>query len=147
MLSFNEQDNSDILKVLVAADELLLHELVDYLQTYLVENKADWMEQNFELIHRTSFQYNNLLELQKFCTNFMARSPDKIFKSLDFTSLPEKSLVSLLKRDDLRMKEIEIWEHVLKRGLRKILRSLQILQLGRMMNSKRWKILYKLAYL
>ena len=35
--------------------KLLLHELVDYLQTYLIENKADWLEQHFELIHQTSF--------------------------------------------------------------------------------------------
>ena len=75
------------------------------------------MEQNFELIHRTSFQSNSLLELQQFCTNFMATSPEKVFKSLDFTSLPEKSLVQLIKRDDLQMKEVEIWEHVLKWGL------------------------------
>jgi hypothetical protein len=47
----------------------------------------------------------------------MAKSPEKIFKSLDFTSLPEKSLISLIKRDDLQMREIEIWEHVLKWGL------------------------------
>ncbi|CAB4429976.1 unnamed protein product [Rhizophagus irregularis] len=117
ILSLDEENTSDILKVLVAADELILHELVDYLQTYLIENKADWLEKHFELIHRISFQSNNLLELQKFCTEFMAKSPDKIFESLDFTSLPEKSLVSLLKRDDLRMKEIEVWEHVLKWGL------------------------------
>src|SRR5688572_13154975 len=75
------------------------------------------MEQHFELIHRTSFQSNNLLELQQFCTNFMAKSPEKIFKSIDFTSLPEKSLVQLIKRDGLQMKEVEIWEHVLKWGL------------------------------
>ncbi|CAB4429975.1 unnamed protein product [Rhizophagus irregularis] len=117
ILSLDEENTSDILKVLVAADELILHELVDYLQTYLIENKADWLEKHFELIHRISFQSNNLLELQKFCTEFMAKSPDKIFESLDFTSLPEKSLVSLLKRDDLQMKEIEVWEHVLKWGL------------------------------
>ncbi|CAB4429978.1 unnamed protein product [Rhizophagus irregularis] len=117
ILSLDEENTSDILKVLIAADELILHELVDYLQTYLIKNKADWLEKHFELIHRTSFQSNNLLELQKFCTEFMAKSPDKIFESLDFTSLPEKSLVSLLKRDDLRMKEIEVWEHVLKWGL------------------------------
>jgi hypothetical protein len=102
---------------LIAANELLLNELVDYLQTYLIENKVDWIEQHFELTHRTSFQSNNLLELQKFCTEFMAKSPDKVFQSLDFTSLPEKSLISLLKRDDLQMKEIEVWEHVLKWGL------------------------------
>jgi hypothetical protein len=101
----------------MAADELLLQELIDYLQKYLIENKLEWMEQHFELIHRKSFQSNNLQELQQFCTNLMAKSPEKIFKSLDFTSLPEKSLISLIKRDDLQMKEIEIWEYVLKWGL------------------------------
>ncbi|EXX63175.1 uncharacterized protein OCT59_018311 [Rhizophagus irregularis] len=119
ILSLNEQNTSDIFKVLVAADELLLNELVDYLQTYLIDNKANWIEQHFELAHRISFQSNNLLRLQKFCTNFMAESPDKVFELLDFTSLPEKSLISLLQRDDLQMKEIEVWEHVLKWGLTK----------------------------
>jgi len=61
-----------------------------------------------------SFQSNNLLELQQFCTDFIVKSPEKIFKSLDFTSLTEKSLVSIIKRDDLQMKEIEVWEHILK---------------------------------
>src|SRR5437764_4765461 len=102
---------------MVAADGLLLHELVDYLQNYLVENKLEWIEQHFELIHRTSFQSNNLQELQQFCTSLMAKSPEKIFKSFDFTSLPEKSLISLIKRDNLEMNEVEIWDHVLKWGL------------------------------
>ncbi|GES90301.1 BTB/POZ protein [Rhizophagus clarus] len=42
-----------------------------------------------------------------------------IFDSLDFTLLTEKSLISLIKRDDLQMKEIDIWENVLKWGLEK----------------------------
>ncbi|EXX59141.1 hypothetical protein RirG_191620 [Rhizophagus irregularis DAOM 197198w] len=117
ILPLNDQDNSEIFKILLAADELLLQELVDYLQTYLIENKFEWMEQHFELIHRTSFQSNSLIKIQQFCTDFMVKSPEKIFKSLDFTSLPEKSLVQLIKRDDLQMKEIEVWEHVLKWGL------------------------------
>ena len=74
------------------------------------------MEQHFELIPRTSFRSNNLLELQQFCTDIMAKYPEKIFKSFDFTSLPEKSLVSLINKDDLQMKKVEIWEHVLKWG-------------------------------
>jgi hypothetical protein len=111
------QDTLEIFKILLAADELLLQELVDYLQKYFIENKSEWMEQHFELIHRTSFQSNSLLKIQQFCTNFMASSPEKIFKSLDFTSLPEKSLVQLIKRDDLQMKEVEVWEHVIKWGL------------------------------
>ncbi|GES93499.1 hypothetical protein GLOIN_2v1782772 [Rhizophagus clarus] len=118
ILSLNNQDTLKIFKLLLAADELLLQEVVDYLQKYfIIENKTEWMEQHFELIHRTSFQSNSFLELQQFCTDFMANSPEKIFKSLDFTSLPEKSLVQLIKRDDLQMKEVDVWEHVLKWGL------------------------------
>jgi hypothetical protein len=102
---------------LIAADELFLQELIDYLQEYLIKNESIWIEQHFEFIHRTSFQINSLLELQKFCTELMAKSPEKIFNSLDFISLSEKSLIQLIKRDDLQMKEIEIWDHVLKWGL------------------------------
>jgi hypothetical protein len=113
----DDKDNSEIFKILLAADELLLQELVDYLQTYLIENKSEWMKQHFELVHRKSFQSNSLLPIQQFCTNFMAQYPEKIFESLDFTSLPEKSLIQLIKNDDLQMKEIEVWEHVLRWGL------------------------------
>ncbi|CAB4438890.1 unnamed protein product [Rhizophagus irregularis] len=116
IISLNEQEPSETLKILAAADKLHLQELVDYLQEYLIENKVEWMEQHFELIHRTSFHSSSLLELQKFCIDFMAKSPEKVFKSLDFISLPEESLVSLIKRDDLQMKEVEVWDHVLKWG-------------------------------
>ena len=97
VLSLYEQETSDIFKVLFAADELLLQELVNYLQKYLIENKSEWIEQHFELTHQTSFRSNNLLELQRFCTDLMANSPEKIFNSFDFISFAEKSLVQLLK--------------------------------------------------
>ncbi|PKK64275.1 BTB-domain-containing protein [Rhizophagus irregularis] len=115
ILSLNEQKTSDFFKVLAAADELRLQELVDHLQKYLIENKSEWMEENFEFTQRISLQSNNFVELQQFCANFIAKSPEQIFKSL--TSISEKFLISLIKRDDLQMKEIEVWEHVLKWGL------------------------------
>ncbi|GBC40645.2 BTB/POZ protein [Rhizophagus irregularis DAOM 181602=DAOM 197198] len=118
-ISLNDQEPSEIFKVLVATDQLLLQELIDYLQKYLIENKSEWIEQHFELVYRTSFLSNSLILLQQYCTNLMAKYPEKIFKSIDFTSLPEKSLVSLIKRDDLQMREIEIWEYLLKWGLEK----------------------------
>jgi len=102
---------------LAAADQLHLQELVNYLQKYLIENKVEWMEQHFGLVYQTSFQSDYLLELQEFCIDCMTKSSQKMFKELDFTSLTEKSLISLIKRDDLQMKEIEVWEHVLKWGL------------------------------
>src|SRR5438270_13456739 len=105
--------------MLAAADHLRLQELVDCLQQYLIENNSKWVEQYFELIHQTSLQSDSLLELQQCCTNLMAKFPEKIFKSLDFISLSEKSLISLIIRDDLQMDEVEIWEYVLKWGLEK----------------------------
>ncbi|GBB87264.1 hypothetical protein RclHR1_01370023 [Rhizophagus clarus] len=117
IFSSNGLDTLDIFKVLIAADELYLQELVDYLQNYFIENKSEWIEQNFELTYRTSFQSNNFSVIQQFCTDLMAEFPEKIFKSLDFTSISEKSLISLIKRDDLQMREVEVWEHVLKWGL------------------------------
>ncbi|EXX77703.1 uncharacterized protein OCT59_029343 [Rhizophagus irregularis] len=119
ILSLNGQNVSENLELLAVADQLQLQELVDYLQKYLIENKSMWIKQHFELTHRTSFQSSNLLELQQCCTDIMANTPEQVFSSLDFTSLPEKSLVSLIKRDDLQMKEIEVWENVLKWGLAK----------------------------
>ncbi|EXX61734.1 uncharacterized protein OCT59_029104 [Rhizophagus irregularis] len=116
IISLNEHEISEILHILAAADQLHLQELVDYLQKYLINNKVKWMEQHFGLAYRTSFQSNSLLELQQFCIDCITKSP-QIFKSFDVTIFSEKSLTSLIKRDDLQMKEIEIWEHVLKWGL------------------------------
>ncbi|GBB84235.1 hypothetical protein RclHR1_10860005 [Rhizophagus clarus] len=117
ILSLNERDASDILKILLAAEELLLQELVEHLQNYLIESESEWLEQHFVLIHRTSLQTDSLIKLQKFCMDFMEKSPEKIFKSLDFTSLSDRLLIQFIRKDDLQMKEIEIWEHLLKWGL------------------------------
>ncbi|RGB37310.1 hypothetical protein C1646_757077 [Rhizophagus diaphanus] len=117
IITLNEKEPLEILRLLAAADQLYLQEIVDYLQEYLINNDYEWMEQHFGLVYQTSFQSNSLLELQNFCTNCMAKSPQNNFKSFDFTSLSEKTLTTLIKRDDLQMKEIEIWEQVLKWSL------------------------------
>ena len=109
----DETDPFDVFNVLVAAEILEFQEIVNYLQSYLIENEVNWIEEHFSLIHDTIFQYNSFIELQDHCMDIISKYPEK----LDFTSLSEKSLISLIKRDDLQMKEIDIWEHVLRWGL------------------------------
>ncbi|CAB4427798.1 unnamed protein product [Rhizophagus irregularis] len=46
-LLLDECDTLDIIKILVTASELSLHELIPHLQSFLINNKASWMEQNF----------------------------------------------------------------------------------------------------
>ena len=74
------------------------------------------MEQNFSLIYQTSFEKNSFLELQKYCTDLISKKPDEIFKSSDFSTIPENLLVSLIQSDNLQMSEIQVWENVLKWG-------------------------------
>ena len=90
-----EHDVSDIIKILDAANELDLQELITYLQSFLIENEKDWMEQNFDLIYRKSFEIDSFSELRKYCTNLISKEPDKIFKSLNFSSIPEKNSITI----------------------------------------------------
>ncbi|GET58884.1 carbohydrate-binding module family 13 protein [Rhizophagus irregularis DAOM 181602=DAOM 197198] len=113
-LTLEGYDTSEIIEILDAASKLSLQELVDYLQSYLIENKPSWIEQNFNLIYQASYKKDSLLQLQEYCSNLLSEEPEKIFKSLDFVSIPEKFLISLIQNDDLKMSEIQIWEHVLR---------------------------------
>ena len=74
------------------------------------------MEQNFNLIYQTSFENDAFLELQKYCTKLTTEHPDKIFQSQNFSSIPEKLLVSVIQNDNLQMSKNQVWEHVLKWG-------------------------------
>ena len=91
-----EYDILDLVKILEAANEFSLQEFIDYLQSFLIENKSDGIEQNFTLIYQTSFKHDSFLKLQKFCTDLISKEPEKIFNSPDFTSISEKSLISLI---------------------------------------------------
>ncbi|GES97834.1 carbohydrate-binding module family 13 protein [Rhizophagus clarus] len=116
-LILEEYDISDIIKIMEAASKLSLQELIDYLQSYLIEKKTNWIEQNFNMIYHASFENNSFLKLQEYCTNLISDEPDKIFKSLNFFSIPEKLLISIIQNDNLQMSEVQVWEHVLKWGL------------------------------
>ncbi|GBC01398.1 hypothetical protein RclHR1_04180005 [Rhizophagus clarus] len=116
-LILEEYDISNIIKIMDAASKLSLQELINYLQSYLIEMKTNWIEQNFSMIYQASFENNSFLELQKYCTNLISDEPDKIFKSLNFSSIPEKLMISIIQSDKLQMSEVQVWEHVLKWGL------------------------------
>ncbi|PKC57026.1 hypothetical protein RhiirA1_541818 [Rhizophagus irregularis] len=118
-LVLKEYDILDIIKILVAANELNLQDLIPYLQLFLIRNKTSYLEQNFNLIYQTSFENDSFLDLQKFCTKLISKQPEKIFNSPDFTSISEKLLISLIQHDKIKMSKVQIWEHILKWGIAK----------------------------
>ncbi|GBC26793.2 carbohydrate-binding module family 13 protein [Rhizophagus irregularis DAOM 181602=DAOM 197198] len=116
-LSMEEYDTSDIIKILFAANELSLQELIKYLQSSLIKNNVNWIGQNFNMIYQMSFENNSFLELQKYCTDLITKESDKIFKSLDFSDISEKLIISLIQNDNLQISEVQVWENVIKWGL------------------------------
>jgi hypothetical protein len=113
-LTLSGYDTSDIMKILDAARKLELQELVGYVQSFLIEIKPTWIEQNFNLIYQASYRQDSLLRLQEHCTNLLSNEPEKIFQSLDFVSIPKEFLITLIQNDNLKMSEIQIWDHVLE---------------------------------
>ncbi|GET03220.1 kinase-like domain-containing protein [Rhizophagus clarus] len=81
------------------------------------DTSKNWVEQNFNLVYQTSFENDFFLKLQSFCAELMFREPEKVFNSIDFISLSEKSLISLIQYDNFLMNEIQVWEYVLKWGI------------------------------
>src|SRR5439155_4688379 len=46
--------------------------------------------------------------------------PETVFESDNFTAIKENALISLLKRNNLNMDEIDIWKYVIKWGIAQI---------------------------
>ncbi|RHZ81692.1 hypothetical protein Glove_117g42 [Diversispora epigaea] len=106
-----------IFDLMLATNEFEFEELSNELETHLIDTKASWLKTHFPLVYRTTFSKNNFKKLEKFCNDIVVKYPNLVFDSDDFASLPESALVSLLKRDDLQMKEVKIWDYVIKWGI------------------------------
>ncbi|RHZ58573.1 hypothetical protein Glove_372g31 [Diversispora epigaea] len=112
-------DTKIIYKLMIAANELKFEELSIKLESHLLEFKASWLKTHFSFVYHSIF-INNINDkfknLKRFCNDIIVKYPKLIFESTEFTSLHESALVSILKRDDLQMKESEIWDYLIKWG-------------------------------
>ncbi|RHZ83834.1 hypothetical protein Glove_87g34 [Diversispora epigaea] len=99
---------------MVNASKLEVKELSRKLESYLIESKASWLKTHFSFVYHSIFDSNEFKGLKKFYNDIIA---NLIFESEDFTSLQETALVSILKRDDLKVEEIKIWDYVIKWGI------------------------------
>ncbi|RHZ87603.1 hypothetical protein Glove_33g183 [Diversispora epigaea] len=117
MVNLEKVETGFIFDLMLITNEFELLELSNKLETIFIKDKASWLKTHFSFVYRTIFAKENFKNLETFCNDIVVKYPNLIFDSSDFTSLPESSLVSLLKRDDLQMKEVEIWDYVIKWGI------------------------------
>nr|CAG8522788.1 13333_t:CDS:2 [Entrophospora candida] len=96
-ITIEEEEPSMSLAILFVADDFGLEELANYVENYMLEVNVNYLHENFVFINKACFQHKSLKGLQNFCSEIIAKQPELIFNSKDFTKLSELALISLLK--------------------------------------------------
>jgi hypothetical protein len=72
------------------------------------------LHQNPTEILETVYKHEAFTDLWNFCLEKICKEPRVLFSSYNFINLKAPLLELLLKRDDLNMDKIEIWDNLLK---------------------------------
>jgi hypothetical protein len=104
----------DILKLLIAVDEFDIKTLIPCIQEYLIKHQCEFLRQNSVEILKTIYQHGSLTDLWSFYLEKICEEPEILFNSDKFINLNAPLLESILKRDDLKLNEIFIWDSLIK---------------------------------
>ncbi|CAG8559350.1 13277_t:CDS:2 [Funneliformis mosseae] len=113
-MTLSEKSGKQCLEILVAADELLMNELHDLMQSHLLEKHSLWLRKSFALVYRTAVRLDASKELQEFCKGILYTEPDVLLRAEDFTTLDQDTLAIVLEQRNFQMKEIQIWDHIIQ---------------------------------
>ncbi|KAG9287968.1 hypothetical protein G9A89_017563 [Geosiphon pyriformis] len=117
VVNLNTEKGTDVLQILIAADELELLELINHGQEHLIKNESKWLQENAVKTMGIVFRHEPFEKLKEHYFQMVGSNPDIIFNSNDFLSLEESVLVSLLQMEDLEMEEVEVWRSLIKWGI------------------------------
>ncbi|GBB87613.1 hypothetical protein RclHR1_14090005 [Rhizophagus clarus] len=117
-LNLENQSNANNFDLLIACDDLLLEELIEYVQKYLIKKQEYWVQQNLVFILNCIFNNPNFKELQDYCIYSICDDPILFLTSSDFPSLDKYVLFHLLKQFHLLDKELIIWDSLIKWGIK-----------------------------
>jgi hypothetical protein len=106
--------DSDILKLLIAVDELNIQPLISHIQEFLIEHHTEFLHKNPTNILEIVYRHETFTTLWDFCLEKICEEPKILFNSDKFIDLKAPLLELLLKRDDLNADEIDVWESLLK---------------------------------
>ncbi|POG78972.1 hypothetical protein GLOIN_2v1472655 [Rhizophagus irregularis DAOM 181602=DAOM 197198] len=110
-LDLSIEKGSDILKLLVATEELGLNILNEFIQEFLIE----YLQNTDPLgVLELVFQHKTFTNLKDSLLEIICHEPKILFGTDKILSLPAQILESLLKREDLVLDEIEIWDNLTK---------------------------------
>ncbi|RIB08708.1 hypothetical protein C2G38_2270389 [Gigaspora rosea] len=102
----------EVLEMLAVADELLLSDLLDFIQNHLIETKSTWLHSYTSKIYQSALSHNSYSNLREFISITIDVSSELIFKSSNFLTINESLLLSILEHENLDMTENKIWDQI-----------------------------------
>ena len=69
----------DVLKLLIAVDELNIQPLISHVQEFLIEHKSEFLQQNPTEILETVYQHETFTDLWNFCLEVICEEPEILF--------------------------------------------------------------------
>ncbi|CAB4373468.1 unnamed protein product [Rhizophagus irregularis] len=116
-INITNKNETELLNILIASDELKLKRLTKLTEEFIIEKHHQFLQNDPVGILQTVYYRKFLVKLQEFCLELICYKPKILFNSDKFINLPAPLLEIILKRDDLNLSEIEIWENLIKWGL------------------------------
>ncbi|CAI2168599.1 20060_t:CDS:2 [Funneliformis geosporum] len=119
--SFIDLYGNDIktnIALLIAADELCLNGLCNFIEEYLLSDEL-LLKQNFILIQSVSSEYNQFSKLVQFCELNFELDPSLIFMAEDFTTIKQEILLDVLEKNNHSENPIEVWDRLLEWSISK----------------------------
>ncbi|RIA86393.1 hypothetical protein C1645_829361 [Glomus cerebriforme] len=116
---FNLTDKSgiEILNIIIVSDDLKLNQLTKFIKTFFINNNQQFLRKDPIEILQTVNSLKIFNNIQSPCLDTIVHEPEILFNSTKFNNLPVPLLEVILKREDLNVDEIELWENLIKWGL------------------------------
>ncbi|EXX63748.1 BTB/POZ domain-containing protein [Rhizophagus irregularis DAOM 181602=DAOM 197198] len=116
-ISINNKSGTELLDIMTSSDELKLKQLTKFTEDFIIENYQQFLQNDPVGILQIINYNKSFVDLQEFCLEAICSDPKILFNSDKFIKLPAPLLEIVLKRDDLNLAEIEVWESLIKWGL------------------------------
>ncbi|RIA96080.1 hypothetical protein C1645_872336 [Glomus cerebriforme] len=113
-INFDKKTGPMLLNTIIASDELMLKNLIRITEDFIITNHQQFIQNDPIGILQIIYFRKSIINLQKVCLEIISSKPEILFNTDKFINLPDYLLEIILKRDDLNLKEIEIWEILIK---------------------------------
>ncbi|UZO17795.1 uncharacterized protein OCT59_009134 [Rhizophagus irregularis] len=93
---------NNLIELLIAADEINLDELVDYIQNHIITLDQEWFKRNEIKLYNTLSRYQGVFNiLYEHFEDLISNNPDKFLNNFNlFSELEDDALLSLIQNDD-----------------------------------------------